>query len=244
MRVAYNRWMDLGGDLVGVWAHPDDETFLMAGLMAAAIRAGRRVVCVTATRGEGGVQDEERWPAAELAEIRTRELEEALGILGVSEHLWLDYPDGGCRELDAAEPVARIEHIITDVRPSAVLTFGPDGMTAHPDHQAVCDWTTEAFRAANVPSSRLLYAAVTPEWLEEFRGPWESIGAFMGESVMPVVPREELAVHYELPEDLLDLKYEALRVQESQSASTIELLGEDFLRRDMAVEMFRDADRG
>ena len=244
MRVAYNRWMDLDGPLVGVWAHPDDETFLMAGLMAAAAREGRRVVCVTATRGEGGVQDEERWPAAELADIRTRELEKALGILGVDEHLWLDYPDGGCRDVDPVEPVGRIEHIIRDVDPVAVMTFGPDGMTAHPDHQAVCDWTTEAFRRADVDGARLLYAAVTPEWLEEFRESWESIGAFMGDGVIPVVPRSELAVHYELPDELLDLKYEALRVQESQSASTIGLLGEEFLRRDMAVEMFRHADAG
>lgn len=211
----------------------------MAGLMAAAVREGRRVVCVTATRGEGGVQDEERWPAAELADIRTRELEKALGILGVSEHLWLDYPDGGCPQVDSEEPTARIEHIIRDVRPAAVMTFGPDGMTAHPDHQAVCDWTTEAFRRAAVPDSRLLYAAVTQEWFDEFKAGWESIGAFMGESVVPIVPREELAVHYELPPDLLELKFEALRVQESQSAGTIELLGEDFLMRDLAAEMFR-----
>ncbi len=48
----------MGGDLgtiLGVWAHPDDEAYLSAGLMATAIAAGRRVVCVTATRGRGGL---------------------------------------------------------------------------------------------------------------------------------------------------------------------------------------------
>ena len=39
------------GTLLGVWAHPDDEIYLSAGLMAATRAAGHRVVVATATRG-------------------------------------------------------------------------------------------------------------------------------------------------------------------------------------------------
>ena len=39
------------GTVLGIWAHPDDETFLSGGLMAMAREAGQRVVCVTATLG-------------------------------------------------------------------------------------------------------------------------------------------------------------------------------------------------
>ena len=46
------------GTLLGIWAHPDDEAFLSAGLMAAARDAGHRVVCVTATLGERGTDDQ------------------------------------------------------------------------------------------------------------------------------------------------------------------------------------------
>ena len=231
--------MESLGDIVGVWAHPDDETFLMAGLMAAGVRAGNRVVCVTATRGEGGVQDEARWPAAQLASIRTEELETALSILGVTEHVWLDLPDGGCHDLDPQGPVTRIEQILREVQPDAVFTFGPDGMTGHPDHIAVSEWTTAAFERAAKPGAQLLYATVTPEWLEEFSEGWESIGAFMGEEVVPVTQRSDLAVHFELPDELLDLKFKALEAQPSQSAGTIGALGEQWLRRDMREEMFR-----
>ena len=42
------------GDIVTVWAHPDDESYLAAGLMAMAVDAGSRVTCVTATAGERG----------------------------------------------------------------------------------------------------------------------------------------------------------------------------------------------
>ena len=38
------------GTILGVWAHPDDETYLTGGLMARARTPVERVVCVTATR--------------------------------------------------------------------------------------------------------------------------------------------------------------------------------------------------
>jgi len=84
------------GTILSVWAHPDDESYCCAGLMAVAARAGNRVVCVTATRGELGSTDTERWPnGPTLADVRTKELAACLAEIGVTEHTWLDYPDGG-----------------------------------------------------------------------------------------------------------------------------------------------------
>ena len=60
--------------------------------MAIAAREGRRVVDVTATRGEGGSMDEERWPPATMGEVRTQELMRSLEILGVREHRFLEGP--------------------------------------------------------------------------------------------------------------------------------------------------------
>ena len=64
--------MDELGTILGVWAHPDDDIYLTAGLMARAVRSGSRVVDVTATRGEGGSMDEERWPPGTMGEVRDR----------------------------------------------------------------------------------------------------------------------------------------------------------------------------
>jgi len=47
------------GTVLGVFAHPDDEAYLAGGLMATAVDAGRRVVCITATRGELGFPDDD-----------------------------------------------------------------------------------------------------------------------------------------------------------------------------------------
>ena len=138
------------GTILSVWAHPDDEGYCCGGLMATALRDGQRVVCVTATRGELGSTDPSRWPnGPELAAVRTRELAASLAEFGVTEHHWLDYPDGGCAAVDQGEAVARLRAIIDRVQPDTVLTFGPDGATYHPDHMAVSRWVSTAAAGAN-----------------------------------------------------------------------------------------------
>jgi len=135
------------GTIVGIWAHPDDDIFLSAGLMASAVAAGNRVVDVTATRGEGGSMDEDRWPPETMGEVRTGELLRSLEILGVREHRFLEGPVDVDMEshLDEAG-AAQVRAIIEDVQPDTVLTFGPDGMTGHVGHMSVCRWTTDASR--------------------------------------------------------------------------------------------------
>jgi LmbE family N-acetylglucosaminyl deacetylase len=92
------------GTILGVWAHPDDECYLSAGLMAGAVRAGARVAVAMATRGEGGSIDPERWLSERMADVREKELTAALGELGVTDIRWLDYVDGTCHAVDEAEP--------------------------------------------------------------------------------------------------------------------------------------------
>ena len=77
------------GTLLGVWAHPDDEAYLSAGLMAFAAKNGNNVVCITATRGEHGTPDPTRFPPAVLATIRAREMAAALTAVGVEDQRWL-----------------------------------------------------------------------------------------------------------------------------------------------------------
>jgi LmbE family N-acetylglucosaminyl deacetylase len=233
--------MDLAGTILGVWAHPDDETYLMAGIMAAAVRNGQRVACITATKGELGIQDPERWPPERLPEIREAELMASLGKLGVDEHYWLGYPDGGCPEVPFESAVEAVASLIRDIQPRHVLTFGPEGMTGHPDHKTVSGWTTAAFERAAPAGAELLYAAVTPEWSDELLDVMLELGAFYEGVEPPVFPKEELAVCFEVPEDLSVLKWEALRAQESQTEGLIAALGEDVTRSINAVEYFRRA---
>ncbi|MGZ4155000.1 MAG: PIG-L deacetylase family protein [Actinomycetota bacterium] len=230
--------MDELGTVLGVWAHPDDEAYLSAGLMARAVRNGSRVVCVTATRGEGGSMDEEVWPPETMADVRTGELERSLAILGVDHHVWLDLPDidmeTGLPE-HGYEPVVEI---VRDVQPDTILTFGTDGMTTHEAHKSVCRWATEANRAAGKPGSRVLYAAVTRDWADEFLPIWEPFEVFRPGAPDIVAP-EDLAIDYRLPPDINELKVRAILEHESQVRAIFEAVGEDVWWRQMSREMFR-----
>ena len=61
--------MDHLGTVLTIWAHPDDETYLVGGMSAVLTDAGHRVVCVTATRGEAGVSSDPQQPATERGVI-------------------------------------------------------------------------------------------------------------------------------------------------------------------------------
>ncbi|MCO1660361.1 PIG-L deacetylase family protein [Pseudonocardia humida] len=212
------------GTVLGVWAHPDDEAYLSGGLMALARDAGSRVVCVTATRGELGTADPWTWPPPVLAARRTTELARCLQVLGVTEHRWLRYSDGGCAGVDPAEPVGRLAELIDRVRPDTVLTFGPDGVTGHPDHRAVSAWTTAAFDEAAPAGARLLYAAVP----EAFATRWAAIDERFGVYLpgYPVTtPADRLAVDVVLDPGTADRKVRALAEQRTQTAGLIAELG-------------------
>src|SRR5690606_18492329 len=100
------------GTIMGIWAHPDDEVMSCGGLLCAAAKNGQRLICITATQGEAGVQDESRWPASSLGEIRVQELRAAYQLLGVTEHHFLNYPDGGCKYIDHDDASAKLSELI------------------------------------------------------------------------------------------------------------------------------------
>jgi LmbE family N-acetylglucosaminyl deacetylase len=226
------------GTLLGVWAHPDDDIYLTAGLMALGVERGERVLDVTATRGEGGSLDEARWPSSSMAEVRTKELLRSLEVLGVTEHRFLDGPV----DVDMQSPLdevgaAQVRDIVEEVRPDTVLTFGPDGMTGHEGHKSVSRWVTDAFHDAAPAGARLLYATATPDWVARWNDQLEPFHIFL--PGYPVTtPRDGLAIAFELPPELLDRKFDAIQAHESQVEGLVEVFGER-MREWMAEETFR-----
>jgi LmbE family N-acetylglucosaminyl deacetylase len=236
--VVTNSLPDLG-TILSVWAHPDDESYCCAGLMADAVARGHRVVCVTATRGELGSTDEARWtPGPQLAETRTKELAACLGELGVTEHIWLDYPDGGCADVPSDEAVARLRAIADEVQPDTVLTFGPDGATWHPDHMAVSRWATAAVACTGVD---VHYNSMTPDWFDMMSQFVDPSMVMMSDRAPLVHPVDALSIHALLEGELLEAKLRAMKCQESQIGPMLALMGEDNFRRMLAEEAFRPA---
>jgi LmbE family N-acetylglucosaminyl deacetylase len=85
------------------------------------------------------------WPP--LGAVRREEDERAWRTLGrlPDRHEWFGYRDGALAEAPFDELVDRIADLLAAERPDVVLTFGPDGITGHPDHITIGRATTEAF---------------------------------------------------------------------------------------------------
>jgi LmbE family N-acetylglucosaminyl deacetylase len=227
------------GTILGVWAHPDDEAFLSAGVMALATAAGARVVCITATRGEAGAPESGLTPP-EVGRLREAELRASLDLLGVDEHHWLDYVDGCCAEVDPAEASTRLQEIVEDVAPDTILTFGPEGFTDHPDHKAVSSWVTRAVSQLSQlgrPTPRVHHAAQTVGWAEVFRPRLAEHHVFPPD-FPPLWPEHALSIEVALPTEIVTRKVEALRAQASQIDRLIDAVGEDFFQQAFSAERF------
>ena len=228
------------GSLLGVWAHPDDEAYLSAGLMMHAVDEGRRVVCVTATKGEAGFPDDDPRSAAERSRIRETELAACLEVLGVTEHRWLGYADGGCAGVDDEEAARVIAGIVDEVRPDTVLTFGPDGGTGHSDHIAACRWTTLAMSYAQ-HRPRLLYATKTTQWSDHYFSGADPSRVMMVEGLQPErVDESEVDVYYACDDRLLARKVASLRAQASQVEPFLQTLGLENYTALVREEFFRE----
>jgi LmbE family N-acetylglucosaminyl deacetylase len=222
--------------ILGIWAHPDDEVFVSGGFMADAARRGDRVVCLHATRGEGGLYHRQTWPARQLAAVRSAELEASLARLGVHEQRFLDLPDGGLCLVPWEDMVARLHDELVDVDPDVIVTFGSDGYTGHPDHKALAAWVSTAVRLWDKPRAGVLHAVVPGAWKDTVVHRLNEFDFFLPDYPEFAAPTD-LTVH--LDDELVDAKVAAVRAHESQMEPLFEAYGEGFFRSILATEVFR-----
>ena len=128
---------------------------------------------------------------------------------------------------------------MAEVQPDTVLTFGPDGMTGHDDHKAVCRWATAAFEAVG---SRRRGARLRDEHARVAGA--SSASRWTGSTCSWAPSRrarraDEQLFHLLLEGELLETKLAAIRSMTSQVEPLIAGLGEDFFRDGMVEEAFR-----
>jgi len=203
-----------------VGAHPDDETYCAGGLLYLAAKRGQRVVCVTATRGEKGVQDTKRWPTAQLAQIRSNELQAALHELGVREHLWLGCKDGGCKNCPGGECCLKLTDIIKEIKPDSILTFGSDGLTGHADHCQVSQWVDEAVDQSGMAPA-VYHAVLTPAAYTVFARLNDKHNVLYDSSVPVVVEQASCDLYHDLDDDAQKAKMRALKAMPSQTEALL-----------------------
>jgi LmbE family N-acetylglucosaminyl deacetylase len=114
-------------------AHPDDPEFGAGGTVARWARQGRKVIYVVCTNGDKGTSDESM-TSDRLAVIREREQRQASEVLGVSEVVFLGYPDGGLE--DTPEFRGKLVRLLRKYRPETVITHDPRlRYMGHRDHR-------------------------------------------------------------------------------------------------------------
>lgn len=166
--------------LLAILAHPDDEAFGAAGTFAFLRDRGAGVTLVCATRGEvGEISDPSLATPENLGQVREGELRAAMAHVDVDDVRFLNYRDSGMdgtadnadpRAFVQTKPIAILEKlwpIIDEVKPTAVLTFGPDGVYGHPDHRMISRTTTAAVLTAEWQTPALYYFVMAREMFEE-----------------------------------------------------------------------------
>jgi LmbE family N-acetylglucosaminyl deacetylase len=138
-----------GRTLLAIFAHPDDEV-LVAPLLSAYARRGARVHLAIVTDGEKGVSAHAGIPAGpKLAQIRADEARCSCRALGIDAPTLLGFKDGELGRIvtpawrHLGDVKLRIAKVLEEIRPDAIVTFGPDGGYGHPDHRLVGALVTE-----------------------------------------------------------------------------------------------------
>jgi LmbE family N-acetylglucosaminyl deacetylase len=131
-------------------AHPDDPEFSAGGTIARWVRGGTQVTYVIVTDGSKGSNDPTT-TSERMKQVRKAEQLAAAKVLGVSEVVFLGYPDGEI--YNTVELRRDLVRQIRLHRPQVVVTHDPTarfvGYAAririnHPDHRAVGDTALDA----------------------------------------------------------------------------------------------------
>lgn len=120
-------------DVMVIAPHPDDPEFGIAGTVAKWTLSGKKVIYVICTNGDKGTIDPDMKPEV-LTKIRQEEQIAAAKVLGVTQVIFLGYPDQGLEET----PEFRKE-IVRQIRifqPEIVATNDPyRKYLLHRDHR-------------------------------------------------------------------------------------------------------------
>jgi LmbE family N-acetylglucosaminyl deacetylase len=128
-------------------AHPDDPEFSVGGTVARWAKEGTQVIYMIVTDGSKGSGSREIAPE-DLVRTRQQEQRAAAKVLGVSQVVFLGYPDG-----ETTNSLALRRDLVRQIRlhrPDIVLTHDPtarifdNSWLNHPDHRAVGDTTLDA----------------------------------------------------------------------------------------------------
>ena len=221
--------------LLGVFAHPDDETLCAGGTFAKYASAGAEVRVVSFTKGGAGqIRDAGAATRATLTAVRAKELEAAGNELGLTETRCFDFSDGELSLVDGRTLVRLTSQLLDEIQPDVVITFAPDGFSGHPDHIAVGAAVTAACFEMRPTTSMRLFHCRPPrsrmslhkrlaEWVVELATRFKGKDDFV--RALWVFSREATSLGY--AGDLVNVEWfpsDSYLIEQGESATTMYFL--------------------
>jgi LmbE family N-acetylglucosaminyl deacetylase len=193
--------------LVGVFAHPDDDSYLIGGTLLLQRGWVEPTLVFATSGGAGPIASPSLATRQTLASVREGEQRaflEAIGYPDARVH-FLRHPDYHLPKVPFEQLAGEVEAVLREVRPQVVVSFGPDGMTSHHDHIRAGEAAAAAFRRARAAEGepadaflRLYQAAYPRSEVDRFYAAVREGGFAYGEEGrlfdITGVPDERIAV--------------------------------------------------
>jgi N-acetylglucosamine malate deacetylase 2 len=236
-----------GRTILGVFAHPDDESLACGGTLARLSDAGARVVVICASRGErGSLSDRSLVADGDLAGARERELHEAARVLGLAEVVILQHPDGDLRWAHVPQFHAEIVSAVERYRPDGVITFAEDGLYWHLDHIGVHERTYTAVKSFGAAAPPLYYVTMQQGVMREIVDAAVANGLTLESNPFDIEP-DAFGDHAKPPTFVVDVhewvprKLAAIRCHRTQIGpnNPFRHLSNDQAERLLGLEQFR-----
>lgn len=144
--------------IVAIFAHPDDEAFGPAGTIYKLAKK-HDVYLLCATRGEMGQWEDAR-TSKRLGQTRAKELRASAKLLGVKKVYFLGFTDGSLCNKTYHKLAKKIRQKLDVIKPKALMTFEPRGISGHLDHVAVSMATSYVFERAPY-AKKLMHYCIT-----------------------------------------------------------------------------------
>ncbi len=213
--------------ILAVFSHPDDE-LTVAPILSKFAERGYEVYLAVATDGRFGVTEHAGIPSGDsLAAVRTEEIQcsaEALGInppklFGLKDGFAHKQPELGNILADFGRIHNELSKLITELKPDALITWGPGGGYGHPDHRAVSNIVTEVYQLGGPDwPETLLYTGMSSEKFESLPEFTQPVMQFFTTRWHAIAP-EFLSVRIPYSESDLTKARKALGCHRSQFTS-------------------------
>ena len=231
--------------LVCVHAHPDDEAIFTAGATSLYADRGYRVVLITCTYGQLGVDDLGRPGShpehhdADTRSARAAELQRAADVAGFSRVITLGYGDSGMvgwpqnananafMNADVDGCAKTLAALFDEVGATVVLTYDENGFYGHPDHVMANVVTRRALDFASSPQ-RLYYPVVPSSVMANFVEGAKARGVFLPAWVLDAT----LNVSDELVATTMDVRDYAARKQLAIATHVTQIDNADLVKMD------------